>query len=103
MLVLGTWDGESLPTMVSNLLEVSDWYGPVSYTHLDVYKRQLFYFLILSQAYVEYGQHNIGLFARLVRRIPQVLTGIAMTIGGIFGIVQTIGSLWTKNSDTALM
>ena len=27
MLVLGTWDGESLPTMVSNLLEVSDWYG----------------------------------------------------------------------------
>ena len=63
----------------------------------------LFYFLILSQAYVEYGQHNIGLFARLVRRIPQVLTGIAMTIGGIFGIVQTIGSLWTKNSDTALM
>lgn len=61
----------------------------------------LFYFLVLSQAYVEYGQHNIGLFARLVRRIPQVLTGIAMTVGGIFGIVQTIGSLRTKNSDNA--
>lgn len=34
MLVLGTWDGESLPTTVSNLLEVSDWYGRFKQTVL---------------------------------------------------------------------
>ncbi len=34
LLVLGTWDGESLPTTVSNLIEVNDWHGRFKQTAL---------------------------------------------------------------------
>lgn len=44
--------------------------------------------------------HSVRLLSFMIRSAPLWLSGIGGTFGGLFGIVQTIGSLWAKNHDS---